>query len=336
MTVDTGCACALACSTPTPTPTEPCSGSPCSGTCVICPPCTPGTVCPLGPCELGHCDGVSGSCGCVPGILTPTPTPTRTLPTISSCVGDCFGNDSTVTIDALITMVNIALGTAPSSACPGVEQWCTSGLGVTVDCIIVAVTNALDDCGISGLGGPCGGFVADPKECAPGLICQFPGVPDIPGTCVVGPTPTPQCSSVPCGGDCVICPTCPSGELCFGPVCRSGVCELNPFTGCQCVPVSTPTPSPTPVLDHGHTCCQCENNSCTDFAWVEVEPLCPGGCQTFQDAECEALCHPGPSTGSSTCVSLTPCTADADCDDGNGCTADHCTIDGCTHACVCE
>ena len=117
------------------------------------------------------------------------------------CVGDCSGNDSTVTIDEVITMVNIALGNTSSSACPGVEAWCNSGLGVTVDCIILAVLNALDDCGISGLGGPCGGNL-EPRVCAPGLICQYGGVPDVPGTCVVGPTPTAT-PTAPCTFECV-------------------------------------------------------------------------------------------------------------------------------------
>jgi hypothetical protein len=76
---------------------------------------------------------------------TPIPgTPTSTLPP-SICAGDCRGTSS-VAISDLVTLVNIALGTAQSSACPhGVAQ------GVTVDIalIIHAVNNALS--------GSCGG-----------------------------------------------------------------------------------------------------------------------------------------------------------------------------------
>lgn len=327
--------CELACvlptpvSTPTPTPAEPCSGSPCSGTCVICPPCTPGTICPLAPCELGHCDGLAGSCGCVPGILTPTPTPTPT-PTgiiigigdfcepdricpvpllclidpphqarVCSCVGDCDGN-AEATVDELVTLVNVDLGSMGWSACPLGDA---NGDGqIDISEVISAVNNALYGC------------LVEPT-----------------------PTPTPQCNSVPCGGSCLIYPPCTPGTVCPQYVLL-GACELNPFNGCQCQPAQlvTPTPAPTPVLYHGHICCECEKATCTDVAWVEVEPVCPLGCETFMDAECEAPCHGGPASGPAVCVSLTPCASDADCDDGNGCSMDQCTIDGCTHACVCR
>jgi hypothetical protein len=60
-----------------------------------------------------------------------------------SCAGDC-SNDGQVTIDELITLVNIALGNAQPSACPhGVP----SGAEVNVALIIQAVNNALTDCG---------------------------------------------------------------------------------------------------------------------------------------------------------------------------------------------
>ena len=63
-----------------------------------------------------------------------TPTP---------CVGDC-GGTSTVAVNDLITLVNIALGNAPPSACPhGVP----SGGDVNIAMIIQAVNNALNGCG---------------------------------------------------------------------------------------------------------------------------------------------------------------------------------------------
>jgi hypothetical protein len=44
-------------------------------------------------------------------------------------------------------------------------------------------------------GESCGGFVRDPKQCAPGLVCHYNHVPDVPGTCMK------SCESA--GGSCV-------------------------------------------------------------------------------------------------------------------------------------
>ncbi len=75
----------------------------------------------------------------VPSTATPTVPPTAT-PGI--CTGNCNGDDS-VTIDELITLVNIALGTLSPSACAlGVP----AGESVDIALIIRAVRNALDGC----------------------------------------------------------------------------------------------------------------------------------------------------------------------------------------------
>jgi len=72
-------------------------------------------------------------------VVTATPTPT--LPS-SVCVGDCRGT-RIVVINDLITLVNIAVGTAPPSACPhGVP----SGAHVDVALLIKAVNSALNGC----------------------------------------------------------------------------------------------------------------------------------------------------------------------------------------------
>ena len=69
----------------------------------------------------------------------PTPTPTLT----SACIGDCDGTGA-VSVDELITMVNIALGNTPASACMAGDA---NGDGeITVDEIIAAVSNALAGC----------------------------------------------------------------------------------------------------------------------------------------------------------------------------------------------
>lgn len=60
-----------------------------------------------------------------------------------TCVGDCNG-DGSVTVDEIVTMVNIALGTASIDTCPAADP---SGDGqVTVDEILQAVNNALNGC----------------------------------------------------------------------------------------------------------------------------------------------------------------------------------------------
>jgi hypothetical protein len=77
-----------------------------------------------------------------PGPPTPTPTPTPS-PTPPTCVGDC-GNDGSVTVDELLTMVNIALGNANVSACAPGD---TNDDGqITIDEILTAVNNALNGC----------------------------------------------------------------------------------------------------------------------------------------------------------------------------------------------
>ncbi|MCX8073483.1 MAG: VCBS repeat-containing protein [Candidatus Binatia bacterium] len=71
------------------------------------------------------------------GGPTPTPTP------LPRCVGDC-GGDGEVTIDELITMVNIALGSAPVSSCAAGDP--NQDEEITIDEIIQAVNRALTGC----------------------------------------------------------------------------------------------------------------------------------------------------------------------------------------------
>ncbi len=199
--------------------------------------------------------------------VLPPPTPT-TPPT--GCIGDC-SNTNAVHITDLVLMVNLALnGETSGPSCPGVEQWCTSALGVTVDCIIVAVNNALDDCGISGLGGPCGGNL-EPRECAPGLVCHYRGVvPGMPGTCVEGPAPTrtpPPCTPTP------VCPGV------YPALCSVGVNHCP--EQCYC-PIATPTKTPkTPTPTPG----------CVESVSPEEAHLCTeGGQACFNIAAPDTCC----------------------------------------------
>jgi hypothetical protein len=80
--------------------------------------------------------------------ITPTPldTPTATITATSAvppCVGDCSG-EGQVTVDELVTMINIALGNMPASACPPADA--NHDDAVTVDEIVTAVNAALGGC----------------------------------------------------------------------------------------------------------------------------------------------------------------------------------------------
>jgi hypothetical protein len=91
--------------------------------------------------------GVSVTFALVPtGSATATPTPTPTPPE-SACVGDCDGSGE-VTVDEVITMVNITLGNTQPSDCP-------NGIPVDADVditlIVRAVNNALGVCPSEGV-----------------------------------------------------------------------------------------------------------------------------------------------------------------------------------------
>jgi hypothetical protein len=66
--------------------------------------------------------------------------------TVPPCAGDCNSNDQ-VTVDEILTMVNIALENANVETC---EAGDTNADGrITVDEILAAVDNALNGCGSS-------------------------------------------------------------------------------------------------------------------------------------------------------------------------------------------
>jgi hypothetical protein len=77
-----------------------------------------------------------------PGLPTSTPTATPTASPTRAWVGDCDSSDA-VTVDELITLVNIDLGTAAASACP---HGIPSGAAVDITLIIKAVGYALTQC----------------------------------------------------------------------------------------------------------------------------------------------------------------------------------------------
>jgi hypothetical protein len=89
---------------------------------------------------------------CLVGVVTPTATVTVTptpppggtpSATPAVCEGDCNG-DHQVTVDEILSMVNIALGNANISTCPAGDE--NHDNQITVDEILTAVNKALNGC----------------------------------------------------------------------------------------------------------------------------------------------------------------------------------------------
>jgi hypothetical protein len=97
----------------------------------------------------------------------------------AQCVGDC-NNSNDVTVDELLTMVNIALGNADVSTCLNGDA--NHDSMITIDEILTAVNNALNGCPVTPtptatptggiVPGPCGNGVSNTgEECDDGGIC---------------------------------------------------------------------------------------------------------------------------------------------------------------------
>jgi hypothetical protein len=112
------------------------------------------------------CAGLFATSLCAVTLSHPTIANADDGGAAAACVGDCSG-DGEVTVNELITMVNIALGNSPVSACPVGDA---NGDGeITVNEIISGVNNALNGCPA---GGVCGdGKVDSGEECDDGGIC---------------------------------------------------------------------------------------------------------------------------------------------------------------------
>jgi hypothetical protein len=74
--------------------------------------------------------------------MTPTASASATA-TARRCAGDCNG-DGAVTVDELITAVNIALGSRTLEACPSLDAGGDGQVGI--DELIAAVRRGLDGC----------------------------------------------------------------------------------------------------------------------------------------------------------------------------------------------
>ena len=95
--------------------------------------------------SAGPCTGLTGMLTFTQAAAAATPTPnaTPTPPPAALCAGDCNG-DGMVTVNELLTMVNIGLGTADVSTCRAGDTN-VDGM-ITINEVLAAVNNALNGC----------------------------------------------------------------------------------------------------------------------------------------------------------------------------------------------
>jgi len=137
-----------------------------------------------------------------------------------ACLGDC-NNDDHVTIDELLTLVDIALGNGGS--CP---YGLAAGVTPDVSVILHAVSNALNGC--------CAPTTCAAQGATCGTISDGCGGTVSCGTCTTPNTQGAQCGSVPdgCGGT-LYCGTCTGSDTCGGGgtpnVCGAPTVSLEAF-----------------------------------------------------------------------------------------------------------
>lgn len=144
------------------------------------------------------------------------------------CAGDCDGN-SQVTVDELLTLVNIALGKAPVAAC---QNGAPSGATVTVAWIVQAVSNVLTGCAEHPICGD--GVVEGGEECDQGGICIGNARAGHACRSEADCCATPICGGPADGGVCAAGPKL--GAACTNDAdCPSGACvRCKPFGGNGC------------------------------------------------------------------------------------------------------
>jgi hypothetical protein len=254
----------------------------------------------------------------------PTPKPGEPRPGDGQCfVGaECTGVSFRSTRERCCRLAG-GLDGAPAAAswCPADQFDASTGQCVANVCVACAPAPPKETPtpGPCDNGATCGGACL--AECADGTASPGECAPDRMNHC----TCSAQCGSpTPCGaGQCFDT----RAFRCTGQPCSANRrCPL-PNQFCDLSGNRCPCASPPPP--HGRVCCQCKAGprACFDFSFTDVQPLCPAGCETYVGRECDA--------SSDSCLPLTFCQTDADCNDGNGCTIDRCSADGCTHDCVC-
>jgi len=221
--------------------------------------CNPGDNCPFTfnpDQEDSDGNGIGDACDVAPA-QTPTP-PSDT----GSCAGDCDGH-GTVTIDELLTLVNVALDDAPARTCePGDRN---HDRLITVDEILTAVNNALKGCPAAPVATatptlPANAICATAAEsqpaklsCTSGVITaiDFASFGTAQGNC--GAFSVSACDAAGSLG--IVADACVGRATCtvyasasvFGDPCYLTVKHLSVQAECGASSPATPTPTPTPM-----------------------------------------------------------------------------------------
>jgi hypothetical protein len=261
-----------------------------------------------------------------PPALAPGWTPT---PGVSPADGRCFvGPTCTGTSFPASRDTCCHLGRSGPGARMSTVSWCPGNQydPATGQC----TAGACDTCFVPATPTPTAGPCADEASCGGSCAVTCADGATVAGQCIESQDQRCACSAV-----CNAPTPCSVGQCfdtvnfqCTGQPCGPGLrCPLpNQFCDvsgrrCPCAP-----PPPPPI---GHICCQCTDPTpaCFTLSLGAVQPICPSGCKTFVQQECDPR--------SDTCVAAQPCATDQDCDDGNGCTIDRCSGGACLHDCVC-
>ena len=202
------------------------------------------------------------------------------------------------------------------------------------------------------------------QPCLPNQFCETTCPPPPPnGHCFV--TVDRQCSTEPCGPgmpcqnpnevcdpqcpppECTTDADCNDGNACTADSCVNGSCQhacvcLTPAGGAACCPGPDSlclTPCGTSADGTCGGVCPAADEVCTATGdTCACMPKTPPACGDSSPA-CNGTCPTGSTcqspTGAPSCQCVPGCTTDTDCDDGNGCTVDHCVDGTCEHACIC-
>jgi len=186
--------------------------------------------------------------------------------------------------------------------------------------------------------------------------CVAPCRPRTPTTTLPQPPCGADSSSGACGG------RCPHGLTCAPPPSESGsdrACVCRPPDG-ECAKDSDCDDGNDCSKDHcmAGSCehvCVCADDAGSASCCSGPSDMCPppaGRCFDTVDMQCgddrcdphhpcheanevcRAECAPSPTT--TTTLPSGGCRTNADCDDSDGCTADHCKDGTCEHTCVCH
>ncbi|KAI8840492.1 hypothetical protein BJ741DRAFT_706356 [Chytriomyces cf. hyalinus JEL632] len=159
-------------------------GESCGGRSFNPPICVTGLVCVTddeeGPHSIGTCQNESASIETTESSITTATTATTSTTTLTT-------STATTTTATTTTSTNTASTSTTTTATTATTT--TTTLTPTSTTATSTTTPSQPD--INDVGEPCGGFIANPPICKPGLICVRMSLnPDLPGHCVLPPSET--------------------------------------------------------------------------------------------------------------------------------------------------